>query len=130
VIDLLLPGVWLGSQWQPGKPRVLPELSSTIAAIGRHGVKPVAHPHFANLLLHLFAAAKLDQCGPLRFFPRVFPRSAFRGASESPGPDRCRDGQRKGDFGKNSVLLLEVVCLFYEASKAIAMAQEIFVSAG
>ena len=76
--------------------------------------KSVAHPHFANLLLHLFAAAKLDPCGPLRFFRRhartgVFLDQHFEVRRISWSRSLSRRA-RKGDFGKNSVLLLGVVC--------------------
>lgn len=107
-----------------------------MAAIGGHGVKPVAHPHFANLPLHLFAAAKLDPCGPLRFFWRharagVFLDQHFEVRANllvqiavATGKER-RLRKKLRAFARSGM-----PDPFYEASKALAMAQEIFVSAG
>ncbi|MGB8592386.1 MAG: hypothetical protein WCC98_19330 [Candidatus Acidiferrales bacterium] len=53
-----------------GKAGVLAELPNTVAAIRHHRVEPIANPYFANLLLHLFDAAKFDPRGALRLLQR------------------------------------------------------------
>jgi hypothetical protein len=49
-----------GKDGDGSETRVLAELSDTVATIGDHGVQPIASAFFANLLLHLFHAAKFD----------------------------------------------------------------------
>ena len=68
-----------GEDGDGSEARVSAELAETVAAIGDHGGKPIASPLLANLLFHLFDAAKLDPRGALRFLRRHAGTNIFLG---------------------------------------------------
>src|SRR5207245_523822 len=108
----------------------LAELAETIAAIGEHGVEPVAKPFFANLFFHLFDPSKFDSRGPLCFLRRHACANVFIGQHFQVGMNLLVEvyphDEMKKDFAETFELSQRQACgtLLYDASKACAIAQE------